>query len=201
MQVTPIAPEKQNSCCGSTYAAKVLGLSVGTVQKLVDANALHSWRTDGGHRRISMKSLEKYRKENYKEMHAVRINYRHKQVIIVEDDFNTKKMYESFFEALDLDFEVLIYSSAVNALLDLHTLSPVLLVTDLRMPHMNGFQFIKTVRKKQSFASIPIVAVTGLSDEEIKENGGLDQDILIITKPIDMSWFKGFIQAIVSVAY
>jgi DNA-binding response OmpR family regulator len=144
-----------------------------------------------------MKSIEKYRKEKNLPKLAFPIHERKRQVIIVEDDFNTKKMYESFFETWSPDFEFLIYSSAVNALLDLRNLHPALLVTDLRMPNMNGFEFIKTLRKK-NFASIPIIAVTGLTDEEIKQNGGLDQDILLIRKPIDMLWLKGFIQAIMS---
>jgi len=79
---------------------------------------------------------------------AVPIFKSQRQVIIVEDDLNTKKMYESFFETWSPDYEIFIYSSAINALLDLDSLTPALLVTDLRIPNMNGFEFIKTVRKK-----------------------------------------------------
>lgn len=200
MIFTAKTPQQQDSYCGSARAARLLSLSVGTVQKLVDANTLQSWRTEGGHRRISMNSIEVYCKENNIAKHAALTVKRNRQVVIVEDDLNTKMMYESFFEAWDIDYEVLIYSSAIDALLDLHNLNPTLLVTDLRMPNMNGFEFIKTIKSKKGFESIPIIAVTGMSDEEINKNGGLSQDVLIIRKPLDMSWFKGFIQAIISVA-
>ena len=44
------------------YAAKLLGLSVGTVQSLVEKNELQAWRTRGGHRRISLQSIRDYQR-------------------------------------------------------------------------------------------------------------------------------------------
>lgn len=46
------------SFCGTSYASKVLGISIGTVQGLVERNELRAWRTNGGHRRISLKSIQ-----------------------------------------------------------------------------------------------------------------------------------------------
>ena len=40
--------------CGTTEAARILGLSVGTVQSLVERQELMAWKTRGGHRRIAM---------------------------------------------------------------------------------------------------------------------------------------------------
>ncbi|MBS4049565.1 MAG: excisionase family DNA-binding protein, partial [Alphaproteobacteria bacterium] len=47
----------QEEYCGTFYAAKVLGMSVGTVQALVQRGELKAWRTQGGHRRISLESI------------------------------------------------------------------------------------------------------------------------------------------------
>jgi excisionase family DNA binding protein len=38
----------------SSQAAKRLGLSMATIQKLVDNHVLQAWKTFGGHRRISL---------------------------------------------------------------------------------------------------------------------------------------------------
>lgn len=48
--------------CGTSLAAKKLGLSVGTVQALVEKNELQAWKTEGGHRRISLQSITDYQK-------------------------------------------------------------------------------------------------------------------------------------------
>jgi excisionase family DNA binding protein len=54
--------EVPEEVCGTVYAAKLLGLSVGTVQSLVEKNELQAWRTRGGHRRISLQSIRDYQR-------------------------------------------------------------------------------------------------------------------------------------------
>jgi len=54
---THSTPERPEDYCGTTYAAKLLGLSVGTIQTLVEKAELQAWKTQGGHRRISMQSI------------------------------------------------------------------------------------------------------------------------------------------------
>lgn len=46
--------------CGTFEAARLLGLSVGTVQSLVEQGALQAWKTPGGHRRIDRASIEQF---------------------------------------------------------------------------------------------------------------------------------------------
>ena len=46
---------------GTGTVAKLLGLSVGTVQKLVDNGKLQAYSTEGGHRRVSYSDLLKYK--------------------------------------------------------------------------------------------------------------------------------------------
>ena len=49
--------------CGTSHAAKTLALSVGTIHTLVEQNVLKAWKTQGGHRRISVQSLVDYQKK------------------------------------------------------------------------------------------------------------------------------------------
>lgn len=185
--------------CGTKSAARLLGLSVGTIQNLVEDKKLYAWKTEGGHRRISMKSIIEYQNANgIHDASRPVANFVY-QVIVVEDDENTAKMLEAYFERWEFPFELIIYSSAMNALLDWHLLNPVILLTDLMIPNINGFDFIKAIRKKKKNQSMPIIAITGLSDGEIKSKGGLPDDILILKKPIDMQWFNGFLQGLLAV--
>ena len=61
---TNITPDTPEDYCGTTYAAKLLGLSVGTIQTLVEKNELQAWKTQGGHRRISMPSIREYQRKH-----------------------------------------------------------------------------------------------------------------------------------------
>jgi two-component system chemotaxis sensor kinase CheA len=46
-----------------------------------------------------------------------------------------------------------------------------LLITDIEMPKMNGFELVKTIRAEEKFADLPIIAVTSLSGEDDRRRG------------------------------
>jgi len=65
-------------------------------------------------------------------------------------------------------------------------LRPDLILLDLMMPGMNGFQVCRTLRENQDTQDIPIVMVTGLNDHDSRIKGieaGADD---FLTKPIDI---------------
>ncbi len=56
-----------NKFISTTIAAIELGISTTSVQKLVDGGVLEAFTTKGGHRRISIESIEAYKKSNFSE--------------------------------------------------------------------------------------------------------------------------------------
>ncbi len=184
--------------CGTSYAAKLLKLSVGTVQSLVESNSLRAWRTQGGHRRISLQSIHEYLLANKLEVSTGLCDKGRLRVLLIEDDEDTRVMYQAYLDQWALQLDVVMYASAMEALLDMPTLQPQLLLTDLNMPGMDGFKFLKTVREHKLFEPLPIIVMTGLSDDEIKQRGGLPRDVQILRKPIDMKWLRGFLEALIN---
>jgi CheY-like chemotaxis protein len=61
---------------------------------------------------------------------------------------------------------------------------PDLLITDLRMPGMDGFVMLNALRKAPEASNTRIVVVTGLDRSEIEARGGLPPDMEILGKPI-----------------
>lgn len=55
---------KNKDYCGTSQAAKILGVSVGTVQSMVEQEILIAWKTMGGHRRISLDSIKEFKQKN-----------------------------------------------------------------------------------------------------------------------------------------
>jgi excisionase family DNA binding protein len=185
--------------CGTSYAAKVLNLSVGTIQNLVESNALKAWKTQGGHRRISLQSIQEYQFANNLEPTAWYSNDVRLRALVVEDDENTRLMYQAHFDRWALPLDVVMYASAMEALLDMPAMQPQVLLTDLNMPNMDGFKFLKTVREHKLFSSLPIIVLTGLSNDQIAHKGGLPKDVQVLQKPIDMEWLRGFLEALITV--
>ena len=64
------------------------------------------------------------------------------------------------------------------------SLQPEVILMDLRMPGMNGFQMLRTLRKLHELSDMKIVVVSGLSPDEIEDGGGIPEGIQVLPKPI-----------------
>lgn len=194
-----VATDGYDGYCGTSYAAKLLKLSVGTIQNLVESNSLRAWKTQGGHRRISLQSIQEYQLANNLEPTAWYSNEVRLRALVVEDDENSRLMYQAYFDRWALPIDVVMYASAMEALLDMPAMQPQVLLTDLNMPNMDGFEFLKTLHQHKLFSTLPIIVMTGLTDQQILEKGGLPKEVQILHKPIDMEWLRGFFEALITV--
>lgn len=198
--LTQTFKEPYDGYCGTSYAAKLLGISVGTVHNLVEKNDLIAWKTQGGHRRISLQSIQ-----NYLYLHNIAPASLLKsadriRVLVVEDDENTRQMLQANFNKWDdLPLDAVMYASAIEAILDISSLRPHVLLTDLRLPNMNGFEFLKVLSTHDLFSSLVIVVMTGMNAEDVQANGGLPDGVQILRKPVEMDWLRGFFNALLLV--
>lgn len=195
----PPSKEPYDGYCGTSYAARVLGISVGTVQGLVEKNALKAWKTQGGHRRISLQSIEEYQRRHNLTPAVIMQGEDRLRVLVVEDDEDTRVMLQTNFDQWGLPLDVVMYASAMEALLDMPSLQPEVLLTDLVMPNVDGFEFLKTLNAHNLFGNLAVIAMTGLSPEEIQDKGGLPDGVQLLRKPIDLDWLRGFFDALMSV--
>lgn len=191
-------PDSSDEYCGTSYAAKLLNLSVGSIQSLVEKNELIAWKTQGGHRRISIESIYQYQNRANLSPKAPNQNGHYLKVMVVEDDDNTRAMYQAHFDEWDLPLDAILQASAIEALLDIPVVNPQVLVTDLRMPGIDGVEMLRQLSAHPQYAHLAVIVITGLSEEEISSYGELPAGTHILRKPIDMGWLKGYFQAMLS---
>ncbi|MBD2022056.1 response regulator, partial [Leptolyngbya sp. FACHB-36] len=97
-------------------------------------------------------------------------------VLIVEDDLQTREMFYRI-----LAKEGWTVSAAENgrvALAALDETTPDLILLDLMMPHMDGFQFITELRRQSRFRHIPVVVITAIDltpADRLRLNGYVEQ--------------------------
>jgi excisionase family DNA binding protein len=195
----PPSKEPYDGYCGTSYAAKMLGISVGTVQGLVEKNDLKAWKTQGGHRRISLQSIQDYQRRHNLAPASMMQGEDRLRILVVEDDENTRLMLQANFDQWGLPLDTVMYSSAMEALLDMPSLQPQVLLTDLKMPNVDGFEFLKTLSSHNLFSNLAVVVMTGMSPEDVQAKGGLPDGVQLLQKPIDMDWLHGFFDALMSV--
>ena len=187
--------------CGTTYAAKMLGLSVGTIQTLVEKNELEAWKTQGGHRRISMPSIREYqRKHNMLTIPAEARDTR-LRVLLVEDDPVTRELLRGYCNRSNMPVDCTAMSSGLEALIDIASIKPDVLITDLDMPGIDGFELLRTLRQNPMFNRMTSLVLSALSQEEVNLKGGLPEGTIFMSKPINMDWFNGFFTAFLASRY
>ena len=109
---------------------------------------------------------------------------RSRSIVIVEDD---EDIADSIRYNLDREgFRVRVATSGEDALKLILDRAPNLILLDLNLPHMNGFEICRRLRAEAATARIPILiltARTGESDKVLGLNLGADD---YITKPFSM---------------
>ena len=183
----------EKSFCTTKEAATLLGVSVGTVQLWSESGLLQAWKTAGGHRRVIRESVEKLlhkapspaptRRTVDSDPQAPATD-RRLNVLVVEDDASLLRLYEARVASWPIASQVVVAENAFAALLIMGRTCPDLLITDLRMPGIDGFVMLNALKKAPEVAHTRIVVVTGMDKHEIEARGGLPQGMEVLSKPI-----------------
>jgi two-component system chemotaxis sensor kinase CheA len=91
------------------------------------------------------------------------------RVLVVDDSITTRTMERNLFEAAG--YAVCVAPDGIEAWNLLQTSEIDLVVSDVDMPRMNGFELTSRIRAEPRLAELPVVLVTALEDREDKERG------------------------------
>lgn len=91
-------------------------------------------------------------------------------ILLVEDDEIDIKSVKRAFEKLRITNPLDITRNGEEALkyLKENKILPGLILLDLRMPRMDGIEFLKVIKKEESFKIIPVVVLTTSKEQEDK---------------------------------
>ena len=178
--------------CGTTLAAKKLGLSVGTVQALVEKNELQAWKTEGGHRRISLKSITDYQKRYGQPNGEHKDHLAALKVLLVDADSETFDAIQRVHQQAGIVVECVWITSAFKALINLQAIQPDVLIADLSMSNVDGYDLLRTVRANHKPEALVLVGLTANDPAEVAALGNLPEDIALVQKPVNTDWFQGY---------
>ena len=91
------------------------------------------------------------------------------RVLVVDDSITTRTMEKNLLEAAG--YEVSVAVDGAEAWTQLKTEPVDLVVSDLDMPRMDGFELTLRIRADQALSDLPVVLVTALESREDKERG------------------------------
>ena len=151
---------------GGTVIAHSEGIGRGTtviIQIPIPAIRLHAGSTPFGAQAVSLEGLK---------------------VMIVEDEDDTREMLEQALQSYGAS--VLVAASAAEALQQIAGEQPDILISDIGLPNMDGYELLSRLRSEMpgTLRDIPAVALTAFATEEHKERSRLAGYQAHISKPI-----------------
>jgi len=171
-------------------ASKLLDVSVRTVQLWVENGSLSAWKTAGGHRRISSDSVNDMLQQQKPEAAKSKDD---KNIVIVEDNPTVAKFYEAIIKSWGFSINIISVEDGFNGLMTIGKHQPDLLITDIYMPGMDGLQMINSLYKSEKMNADQIIVISGLSEENIHERGGIPSGISFFKKPVNANQLKSCI--------
>jgi excisionase family DNA binding protein len=159
-------------------AAEYLGVAQSTVRKWSDSGRLPAFYTPGGHRRFRRSDLDAFLSNSRG------TPLRGGPVILIVDD--DARLREFVRVNLEMDgYSVREAASAAEGLAALEEEPPDLILLDVMMPEVDGWEMLRRVRERHGVDSIPVIMFSGKADERTAETAEERGAQAFIGKPFD----------------
>ena len=159
-------------------AATYLGVAQSTIRKWSDSGRLPAFYTPGGHRRFRRRDLDAFLSGS-----RGRTTHGAPLVLVVDDDDRLRE-----FVRVNLEMDGYSVREAANAeegLAALEEESPDLILLDVMMPGMDGWDMLRRVQERHGVGTIPVIMFSGKVEEGTAERAAEQGAQAFLGKPFD----------------
>jgi CheY-like chemotaxis protein len=107
------------------------------------------------------------------------------RVLVIDDEPVVRTLLQKSLEFAG--FEVLTAQDGSRGLATVHDEAPHVVVLDLMMPHIDGFEVLRQLHANGSAGAPPVIVLTALSDPSVKSRCLEAGAAVVMTKPFDPS--------------
>ena len=119
-----------------------------------------------------------------------------KSVLVVDDEWRTREMLRMFLEMEG--YEVFEAEDGVDAIEKAELYSPNVMILDVMMPRMDGITACKKLRGSEKTAALPIIMLSGKTQEQAIREGLEAGATAYMTKPMSHKELLGNIRAAIN---
>jgi two-component system, response regulator RpfG len=123
--------------------------------------------------------------EPYENARRLSILRRQRRVLIVDDESTGRTILAKIIQQAEEDVAVDSFDNPLQALQWLDHNHPDLIITDYRMPDINGVELITRIRAKPACQDIPIMMITVVSEKSVRYDALEAGATAFLTRPID----------------
>ena len=117
-------------------------------------------------------------------------------ILYVEDDIAQRQLFTNYFARLENNVRLELATNGFEGLVSLGRCKPDLLITDLKMPGMDGFEMLRHLQTSETFIGLNIAVFTSMSLEEIEAHGGLPVNVKLFLKPVAFNEIELFVYSL-----
>ena len=181
----------------STFAiAEMLHVDPGSVANWIDQGLLKAHRTPGGHRRVTVENLLRFLRE-HKMPIPPELDSTPVRVLVVDDEPAVAKMVSRAVKSANPEYELIEAHDGFRAGTIVATLKPDVVILDLRMPGMDGYEVCRLIKSQDATKHAEVIAITAYPSPDghkrILECGAR----ICLTKPLDIDRLMGEVRACV----
>jgi excisionase family DNA binding protein len=177
--------------------AKLCHVSPLSIINWVNAGRLPAFRTPGGHRRIRREDLVTFMRDSGIPLPSdlQEGSGKHK-VLIIDGESGIREVLGEHLSTRSTSYEVLTAADGFEAGRMVATAKPEVVLLDLKMPGLDGFQTCRTIKADPETSSTIVIAMTGYytpeTEARILECGA----IRCFAKPVELSTLSSFIDSV-----
>ncbi len=161
-------------------ASRLCGMSRGTIWKYVKKGDIPASMTPGGQYRILKKDFTAFMQRN--NMYSPGLDeLKNQRILIVDDEPEILNLLTRILSKEGYCLETA--NDGFDAGMKIMTFKPGLVILDLIMPGMDGFEVCRQIKTKPDTAHIKVLAVTGYDSEEHREKILSEGADAYLTKP------------------
>jgi len=176
-------------------AADLLGIARTSLINWVERGELTPATTPGGHRRFRRSDLMEFADKRGFDVNEIQdkktklVKEPERAKVLVVDDDDDFRQFAQDCLSIAGDFEVKESTNGIDAALIVGSWRPSIVLLDLRMPKMNGFEFCRQMRSNADFKDVKIIIMTAYADEQTKKEIEEVEADDLISKPIGIKAF------------
>jgi excisionase family DNA binding protein len=171
-------------------ASKFCKVSPKTIINWIEAGHIKAYKTVGGHRRISQADLETFMRKQGIPIPDEDVDEGRKRILVVDDDPIIVETIVQALEEDEFDYEVISASDGFEAGIQVNHFKPHLLILDIMMPDIKGYDVCKKIKTDDETKNTKIIVLSAYLDEEkfkqMKDNGA---DVCF-SKPLPLSQLR-----------
>ncbi|TML83638.1 MAG: response regulator [Actinobacteria bacterium] len=174
------APTNEPDWLTLGQAAKYLGVAQSTIRKWSDVGRVPAFYTPGGHRRYRRGDLDAFLERSGPGGRG----RTGPVVLVVDDDAGARALVRANLEAEG--YEVREAASAGEGLAALEEEAPDLVLLDVMMPEVDGWEMLRQVQERFGVGAIPVIVFSGKIEERAVKDAAARGARGFLGKPFDV---------------